>query len=84
MSVLYESRLAGLTLPCLVIHGLEDPLVPVEAGRDTARSIPGAALMLLEGVGHTLPREVWPKVIGAISALTEKASESPRGKVRQP
>jgi pimeloyl-ACP methyl ester carboxylesterase len=66
-------QLARLALPCLVIHGLEDPLVPVEAARDTARSIPGAALMLLEGVGHTLPREVWPKVIDAVSALTEMA-----------
>lgn len=74
--------LARLRLPTLVIHGVEDPLVPVEAGRDTARSIPGAALMLLEGVGHTLPREVWPKVIDAISALTEMA-EPARGKVRQ-
>ncbi len=53
-----------------MIHGLADPLVPVEAGRDTARSIPGATLMLLEGVGHTLPRGVWPKVIDAISALS--------------
>jgi pimeloyl-ACP methyl ester carboxylesterase len=69
-------RLARLTLPTLVIHGLEDPLVPVEAGRDTARSIPGAALMLLEGVGHTLPREVWPKVIDAVSALTAMAEST--------
>ncbi len=68
--------LARLALPTLVIHGLEDPLVPVEAGRDTARSIPGAELMLLEGVGHTLPREVWPRVVDAISGLTE-AAETP-------
>ncbi len=65
--------LARLTLPALVIHGLEDPLVPVEAGRDTARSIPGAALMLLEGVGHTLPRGVWPRVVDAVAAMTESA-----------
>ncbi len=66
--------LARLALPTLVIHGLEDSLVPVSAGRDTARSIPGAALMLLEGVGHTLPREVWPKIIDAISAMTATAT----------
>ncbi len=63
--------LVRLELPALVVHGLADPLVPVEAGRDTARSIPGATLMLLEGVGHTLPRGVWPKVIDAISAMSE-------------
>ncbi len=63
--------LAQLKLPALVIHGLEDPLVPVEAGRDTARSIPGAALLLLEGVGHTLPREVWPQMIDALCSMTE-------------
>ena len=66
-----REALARLKLPTLVIHGLEDPLVRVEAGRDTAQSIPGAQLMLLEGVGHTLPREVWPRVVGAVGAMTE-------------
>ena len=57
-----------------MIHGLEDPLVPPEAARDTARSIPGANLMLLEGVGHTLPRDVWPQVVDAIGSMTESAA----------
>ena len=69
-------QLAQLTLPTLVIHGLEDPLVPVEGGRDTAQSIPGAQLMLLEGVGHTLPREIWPQLMDAVTALTTKAGQT--------
>ncbi len=67
------ARLARLSVPSLVIHGREDPLVPIAAGRDTARAIPGAELMELEGVGHTLPREVWPRVIDGVVKLAERA-----------
>ncbi len=48
-------RLGAVTAPTLVIHGLADPLVPVEGGRDTAKSIPGAQLLEIEGMGHDLP-----------------------------
>ena len=51
-----------------------DPLVPVEAGIDTARSIPGAELLVVEGMGHDLPREVWPRIAGAIAANAARAS----------
>ena len=47
--------LRKIAAPTLVIHGAEDPLVPVEAGRDTARHIAGAQLMVIEGMGHDLP-----------------------------
>ena len=47
--------LRKITAPTLVIHGAEDPLVPVEAGRDTARHIAGAKLMVIDGMGHDLP-----------------------------
>jgi pimeloyl-ACP methyl ester carboxylesterase len=56
-----------------VIHGACDPLVPVEHGRDTAEAIPGADLMIIEGMGHNLPPEVWPRVVAAIAANTRKA-----------
>jgi pimeloyl-ACP methyl ester carboxylesterase len=65
--------LARLALPTLVIHGECDPLVPVEHGRDTAEAIPGAELMIIEGMGHNLPPEVWPRVVAAIAANTRKA-----------
>jgi len=44
--------------PTLVLHGADDPLVPVEAGEDTARHIPGAALKVIPGWGHDFPAEL--------------------------
>ena len=51
-----SAALGALKAPTLVIHGVDDPLVPVEGGKATARAIPGAKLLLLERMGHTLPR----------------------------
>jgi pimeloyl-ACP methyl ester carboxylesterase len=51
-------RLKAVTAPTLVIHGVDDPLVPVEGGKDTAAHIPGAKLKLVPGMGHDLPVEL--------------------------
>ncbi len=59
--------LGGVKIPTLVIHGADDPLVPVEGGRATARAIPHAKLLELEKMGHTLPRAVWPQIVDAIA-----------------
>lgn len=61
-----KRALQSVTVPALVIHGDADPLVPVEGGIDTADSIPGAELMIIEGMGHSLHPEVAPQVIEAI------------------
>ena len=53
--------------PALVIHGSDDPLIPVQAGLATAAAIPGAKLMTIDGMGHSFPREVWPRIIDAIA-----------------
>jgi pimeloyl-ACP methyl ester carboxylesterase len=66
-------KLRGVVAPTLVIHGAADPLVPLEGGRDTARSIPGAELLVIEGMGHDLPEGAWPRLVGAISEHTAKA-----------
>ena len=61
-----KQTLRSVTVPTLVIHGDADPLVPVECGIDTANSIAGSELLIIEGMGHTFPRQVWVKVIDAI------------------
>ena len=45
------------------MHGDKDPLVPVDAGKDTAKSIPGAKLVIIEGMGHSFPTEQVPKIL---------------------
>jgi pimeloyl-ACP methyl ester carboxylesterase len=66
-------RLRDVTTPTLVIHGAEDPLIPLSGGQATADSIPGAALLVIEGMGHDLPEGAWPRLVGAISEHTAKA-----------
>ncbi|HXY96007.1 MAG TPA: alpha/beta fold hydrolase [Steroidobacteraceae bacterium] len=60
--------LRRIVAPTLVIHGADDPLVPVEAGRDTARNVPGAKLRIIEGMGHDLPDALLPTLAGEIAA----------------
>jgi len=66
-------KLRDVSVPTLVIHGAADSLVPLEGGRDTARAIPGAELLVIEGMGHDLPEGAWPQLVGAISEHTAKA-----------
>jgi pimeloyl-ACP methyl ester carboxylesterase len=69
-----KQRLASVKAPTLVIHGTVDPLVPPEGGKDTAASIPGAKLLMIEGMGHALPIPTWPEIIGAIDKHAHAAS----------
>jgi pimeloyl-ACP methyl ester carboxylesterase len=55
--------LERLQVPTTVLHGAEDPLARPAAGRATAEAIPGARLRIFEGMGHDLPRQVWPRLI---------------------
>lgn len=68
-----KDRLAAVKAPTLVIHGTVDPLVRPEAGKDTAASIPGATLLMIEGMGHALPIPMWPDIIDAIDAHAKRA-----------
>ena len=69
-----KQRLASVKAPTLVIHGTVDPLVRPAAGMDTAASIPGAKLMLVEGMGHALPIRFWPQIIDAIDKHAHAAT----------
>ncbi len=66
--------LRRITAPTVVIHGRDDPLVPLRAGRATARAIPGAQLVVIDGMGHDLPREVWPQIADAIERNAARAT----------
>jgi pimeloyl-ACP methyl ester carboxylesterase len=66
--------LRGIEVPTVVIHGADDPLIPLRGGRATARAIGGAELVEIRGMGHDLPREVWPQVVDAICRNAERAA----------
>jgi pimeloyl-ACP methyl ester carboxylesterase len=65
--------LEAVSVPTLVIHGSADALVNVDGGRATAAAVPGAELLVVEGMGHDLPREVWPEITDRICALIDRA-----------
>ena len=68
-----KPALASVSVPTLVIHGTDDPLVPVEGGKDTAEAVPEAKLKIIEGMGHDLPHSgAWPQIIDAIVDHTHK------------
>lgn len=65
--------LRQLDVPALVIHGTADRLVHVSGGRATARAIPDAELLLVPGMGHDLPRELWPVYADGIERTAKRA-----------
>jgi len=70
-----RDALRQLRVPTLVVHGADDPLVPLACGLDTAESIPGAELLIVEGMGHDLPRAAWPQLVDAVTQLTTRDAE---------
>ncbi len=66
--------LGGLKMPVLVLHGLDDTLVPPENGRRTAAAIPSSRLVEIDGMGHDMPEGAWPQIIDAVVANTQKAA----------
>jgi len=69
-----KERLHAVKAPTLVIHGTVDPLVRPEGGKDTAASIPGAKLLMIDGMGHALPLRFWSEIIEAIDKHAHAAS----------
>jgi pimeloyl-ACP methyl ester carboxylesterase len=67
-------RLRQLRLPSTVVHGAADPLVLPSGGRATAQAIPDARLVMLDDMGHDMPRELWPQIIEPIVQVASAAS----------
>jgi pimeloyl-ACP methyl ester carboxylesterase len=69
-----HAELANVTAPTLVMTGEADALQPLRAGKATADAIPGARFVTYPGMGHDLPRDLWPAFIDEIHAIAEKAT----------
>jgi len=69
--------LRRLTVPATVIHGLADKMVHVSGGRATSMAIPGSELLLIDGMGHDMPQELWPRYVRAVRRTADRASHRP-------
>ena len=67
-----KPKISAIRAPTLVIHGREDPFNSVEAGKEIATEILGAELLILDGMGHSFPREVVPQIVNALVANSNK------------
>ncbi len=67
-------RLRGLRMPALVVHGLADRMVHVSGGRATASAVPGAELLLIDGMGHDLPPDLFDTIADAIRRTADRAA----------
>ena len=68
-----SALLARIEAPTQIIHGRADPMVPVAAAHDLAAKIADAALDVVDGMGHDLPRALWPRLVAGISAAAARA-----------
>jgi pimeloyl-ACP methyl ester carboxylesterase len=75
--------LETIDVPTLVIHGTVDKMIRPSGGRATAKAIPGARLLMIEGMGHDLPRGAWPQLIDAISEHA-RAADGARARAEAP
>jgi pimeloyl-ACP methyl ester carboxylesterase len=67
-------RLRESAVPALVIHGTADTMSDVSGGRATAEAIPGAELVLIDGMGHDLPPGLWDRLADRIAALVDRVT----------
>lgn len=68
-----REKLKKLSLPTVVLHGREDPLVPLAGGEDTAKNIPGAELKVVEGMGHDFPDSLAETYAEAVASAAARA-----------
>ncbi len=73
------AELQTIRAPTLVIHGSKDKMVARSGGVATAKAIPGAKLMVVEGMGHDLPEAAWPQLVDAIANHAQTADRTASG-----
>ena len=72
------ASLRSVDVPTLVLHGADDPLVDVSGARATADAIPDAELLIFDGMGHDLPRALWPEVAARIGDVVQRSEARAR------
>ncbi|WP_146792804.1 alpha/beta fold hydrolase [Agrococcus baldri] len=73
----WRERLGAIAVPTTVLHGTLDPLFPIGNGEALAREIAGAELLAMDGVGHEVPRRVWPSVVDAVARGLRSGAADP-------
>ena len=71
-----SKALKALRMPVAIVHGSADKMVHVSGGRATARVIPGAELLVIDGMGHDMPAELFETYTEIIRRTADRASES--------
>ena len=66
--------LKSVTVPMLVIHGWDDTLIDPSGREATAAVVPGASLLMLDDMGHDLPKPLWPEIVNAIVEFGDSAT----------
>jgi pimeloyl-ACP methyl ester carboxylesterase len=69
-------ELGSVAVPTLVVHGAADRMCDVSGGRATAAAIPGAELLIIEGMGHDIPRALWPDLATRIAAVVARGESA--------
>jgi pimeloyl-ACP methyl ester carboxylesterase len=73
-----------VSVPTVVIHGTADPLVNPSGGEATAKAIAGAKLVMIEGMGHDLPEQVWDQILDEVDGNARKGEAQRSGPVAAP
>ncbi|MDQ6933689.1 MAG: alpha/beta fold hydrolase [Actinomycetota bacterium] len=69
-------QLRGLSVPAAVVHGTSDKMVHLSGGRATAGAIPGAELLLVDGMGHDLPPELFDTFTEVVRRTADRAKQT--------
>jgi pimeloyl-ACP methyl ester carboxylesterase len=70
-----RAELRKLTIPAIVIHGVQDPLIPIAGGQDIADNIPGAYMVRIDGLGHDVPPQL-ADTFASLAALNARRAKA--------